>query len=112
MRFLVDMPISPAIAAWLRAQGYDAVHASDVGLFNSSDETILERAVQELRVVITADLDYPRLLALSDATGPGLVLFRAGSFNSQVKLGSGRGLRRGMRRGGGGRLLYWERLSR
>jgi predicted nuclease of predicted toxin-antitoxin system len=41
----------------------------------------LERARGEKRVVITADLDYPRLLALLGAEGPGLILFRGGEYS-------------------------------
>jgi predicted nuclease of predicted toxin-antitoxin system len=31
--------------------------------------------------VITADLDYPRLLALTGAEGPSLILFRGGDWS-------------------------------
>lgn len=44
---------------------------------------ILERARNEQRVVVTADLDYPRLLALAQAEGPGLILFRGGNYSEQ-----------------------------
>ena len=81
MRFLVDMPLSPATAAWLREQGHDAVHASDMGLHDAEDPVILGRARSEQRIVVTADLDYPRLLALSRAEGPGLILFRGGDYS-------------------------------
>ena len=81
MKFLVDMPLSPALADWLVAQGHDAVHASNVGLALAPDETILKRAGNEHRVVVTADLDFPRLIALAEADGPGLILFRAGDWN-------------------------------
>jgi predicted nuclease of predicted toxin-antitoxin system len=57
VRFLVDMPLSPALADWLQARGHDAVHAVHVGLAQATDATIAERAVTEGRVVITADLD-------------------------------------------------------
>jgi predicted nuclease of predicted toxin-antitoxin system len=32
---------------------------------------------------VTADLDYPRLLALTQAEGPGLILFRGGNYSEQ-----------------------------
>lgn len=83
MKFLVDMPLSPALAAWLVQQGHDALHAMQVGLDRSSDEVILGRARNEKRVIITADLDYPRLLALAQAEGPGLILFRGGNYGEQ-----------------------------
>jgi hypothetical protein len=44
----------------------------------SQDSEILERARAEDRIVITADLDYPRLLALLKADRPGVILFRGG----------------------------------
>jgi len=81
MRFLVDMPLSPTLAAWLRQQGHDAVHAAEIGLHRASDGVILECARGEGRVVLTADLDYPRLLLLTQAQQPGLILFRGGDYN-------------------------------
>ena len=63
MKFLVDMPLSPELAVWLSQQGYNAIHALELGLGRASDITILDRARSEKRIVITADLDYSRLLA-------------------------------------------------
>ena len=77
------MPLSPELARWLAQQGHDAVHALEAGLDRASDEVILERARKEQRVVLTADLDYPRLLALAQAEGPGLILFRGGNYSAQ-----------------------------
>src|SRR5712691_10736885 len=75
------MPLSPTLAQWLNAQGHDAIHASAVGLDRASDVAIMARAVQESRTIITADLDYPRLLAVARATGPSLILFRGGDWS-------------------------------
>ncbi len=83
MRFLIDMPLSPALAAWLRNKGHDALHATEAGLHQAPDELILDRAQIDGRVVITADLDYPRLLALTGSQGPGLILFRGGDYSEQ-----------------------------
>jgi predicted nuclease of predicted toxin-antitoxin system len=81
VKFLVDMPLSPMLAAWLRDQGHDAVHAIELGLDQESDLGILGYAKDDSRTVITADLDYPRLLALGRMTGPSLVLFRDGNWS-------------------------------
>jgi predicted nuclease of predicted toxin-antitoxin system len=81
VKFLVDMPLPPSLAGWLRSRGHTAVHASEIGLDRATDTEILTRANQEGRTVITADLDYPRLLALTGAEGPGLILFRGGDWN-------------------------------
>jgi predicted nuclease of predicted toxin-antitoxin system len=83
VKFLVDMPLSPALARWLAQQGHDAVHVLDIALDRASDEIILARARKEDTVIVTADLDYPRLLALVHAEGPGVILFRGGNYSEQ-----------------------------
>src|SRR5947209_304812 len=75
------MPLSPTLAAWLRDQGYDAVHVSELGLHRAPDTDIMARAKEESRTIITADLDYPRLLALARSTDPSLILFRDGDWS-------------------------------
>ena len=82
MKFLVDMPVSPRVAAWLTEQGHDAVHAAAKGLAQAPDSELLDRAVQEERIVITADTDFPQLLALSRAATPGVILFRGGGYTA------------------------------
>ena len=82
MKFLVDMPVSPRVAAWLTEQGHDAVHAVDLGLAEAADREILDRAVQEKRIVLTADTDFPQLLALSRARTPGVILLRGGDYSA------------------------------
>jgi predicted nuclease of predicted toxin-antitoxin system len=81
VKFLVYMPLSPALAHWLTERGHDAVHASALGLDRAADSEILARGTQDARTVITADLDYPRLLALAGAVGPSLILFRRGDWS-------------------------------
>ena len=72
------MPLSPGLAAWLVDRGHDATHAADLGLARETDAVIMARAKQEGRTDITVDLDYPRLLALAEATEPSVILFREG----------------------------------
>ena len=81
MKFLVDMPLSPVLARWLVDQGHDAVHAAEIGMQTAPDTAIIERAKQEARTLMTADLDYPRLLALTAARAPSLILFRGGNWS-------------------------------
>jgi predicted nuclease of predicted toxin-antitoxin system len=85
VKFLIDMPLSPKLAYWLNQQGHNAIHASDIGLHCASDTLIIELR-KEQRIVITADLDYPRLLALTHAEGPSLILFRGGNFSDQESI--------------------------
>jgi predicted nuclease of predicted toxin-antitoxin system len=63
------MPLSPGLAAWLVDRGHDAMHAADLGLARETDAVIMARAKQR-DDGITVDLDYPRLLALAEATEP------------------------------------------
>jgi predicted nuclease of predicted toxin-antitoxin system len=81
VKFLVDMPLSPSLAAWLRDQGHDALHAAELGLNRAPDADIIARAKREGRTIVTADLDYPRLLALAQAADPSLILFRDGDWS-------------------------------
>jgi predicted nuclease of predicted toxin-antitoxin system len=81
MKFLLDMPVSASLLEVLTRCGYSGVHAGQIGLAQASDTALLALARDEDRVVITADLDFPRLLALSAAAGPGLILFRGGNYS-------------------------------
>jgi len=83
VRFLVDMPLSPALASWLSEQGHDAIHARDRGLDRTSDQEIFEYALKEKRIIITADLDYPRIFILAKTGEPGLILFRGGNYSEK-----------------------------
>ena len=64
----------------LRGDGHDAVHVLDIGLDRASDTDILAYAKQNRRTVLTTDLDYPRLLALTQVLEPSLILFRGGDW--------------------------------
>src|SRR5437763_1375172 len=52
----------------------------------SSDNELLTVARREERVIITADLDYPRLIALQQADRPGVILFRGGAYSDRERL--------------------------
>lgn len=81
MKALLDMPVSISLLDVLQAHGHEGVHACQVNLDRATDREILERARREERIIITADLDFPQLLALSAANGPGLILFRGGNYS-------------------------------
>ncbi len=53
---------------------------------SAADDVIFAKAVAEDRVIITVDLDFARIAALSGRAGPGLVLFRAGNVSDQEML--------------------------
>lgn len=59
------------------------MHAIEVGMECAPDTEILSRAQDENRVLLTADLDFPRLFALLGVKAPGLILFRGGNYTSE-----------------------------
>ena len=46
-----------------------------------ADADMMVRAKVEARTIITADLDYPHLLATAHAAEPSLILFRDGNWS-------------------------------
>lgn len=48
----------------------------DNGLLTASDTRIFDRAVADGHVVVTADTDFPRLLALRRSSSPSVILLR------------------------------------
>jgi len=83
MKFLIDMPVSPKLVKTLEQRGHAAVHAQEIGLAGAEDSEIVSRARQEARIIVTADLDFGQLLALSNADGPGVILFRGGNYSER-----------------------------
>jgi predicted nuclease of predicted toxin-antitoxin system len=86
LKFLIDMPVTPDAGPHLRAAGHDAIHAVDLGLARAPDNELLAVARREERIVVTADLDYPRLIALQQADRPGVILFRGGTYSDREML--------------------------
>lgn len=76
MRFLLDMNISPELCSRLKAAGLEAVHWSSVGAHNARDEIIMGYAREHKQVVVTHDLDFGSVLAITHAAGPSVVQVR------------------------------------
>jgi len=75
MKFLVDECTGPAVAHWLRTQGYDVLSAYE-SLRGASDESILARAFQEDRILVTNDKDFGDHVFRSVRPHCGIVLLR------------------------------------
>lgn len=76
MRFLIDNALSNSMAEGLKKAGHDAVHVRELGMGMASDKEIMEFALKENRVIVSADTDFGTLLALYDLSKPSFILFR------------------------------------
>ena len=76
IRFLLDMGLAQSTAEFLRSLGHDAIHLRDEGLQRLPDEQIVIKAQVEGRTIITHDLDFGRIVALSGDTVPSIVTLR------------------------------------
>jgi predicted nuclease of predicted toxin-antitoxin system len=64
LKLLVDECLSPSYAALLAKRGFpDTVHPIHIGLLGARDDTIVERAFQDDRIILTSNVrDFRRLL--------------------------------------------------
>lgn len=76
MRFLADMGISQGVTNWLREQGHQVVHLRDEGLQRLGDRDVFLKAASERRVLLTCDLDFGEIVALSGGSTVSVVLLR------------------------------------
>lgn len=77
MRLLLDANLSPVVARRLNDSGHDAIHVADIGLLSAPDPEIMRAAVEDDRVLITADSDFAAMLALGAHRAPSVVLLRS-----------------------------------
>lgn len=76
MRFLADVGVAQRIVEWLIERGHEARHLSEEQLHRLPDEDIFEKAARERRILLTFDLDFPEIVALSGSVEVSVVLFR------------------------------------
>jgi predicted nuclease of predicted toxin-antitoxin system len=79
MRLLADLHIAPRTVQFLRSLGHDVLRVTDLLPATASDESIVERAGQDQRIILTQDLDMTAIIALSRRQYPSLVTLRLSS---------------------------------
>lgn len=76
MRFLLNMNVCGAVGVALTNLRQQWVHARDLGLARADDPTVVDFSRREGMTIITNDLDYADLVALSGADRPSVIIFR------------------------------------
>ncbi len=70
------MRVDVCIVRWLREQGHDATHLRDEGLHRMPNGKIFNKAISEGRIVLTFDLDFADIAALTGGKKASVILFR------------------------------------
>ena len=76
MQFLADMGVDMRVVEWLRNNGHDAKHLREEGLHRMPDGEIFTKAIRENRIIMTFDLDFGEIVALSKGKKTTVILFR------------------------------------
>ena len=77
MKLLVDMNLSPRWIELFTDAGMDAVHWSSVGRANAPDSEIMSYAEANGCVVLTQDLDFSAILAVTHGNKPSVIQIRS-----------------------------------
>jgi predicted nuclease of predicted toxin-antitoxin system len=80
MKILVDMNLSPRWVGFLADNGIEAVHWSSIGSPNTPDIEIMAYAQAYGFVVLTNDLDFGFILAISKSNKPSVLQIRTGAL--------------------------------
>jgi len=76
MNILIDMNLTPRWVPHLRSAGHQAVHWTFIGMASAPDQEICDYARLHGWVLLTNDLDFPRILAHTKEAKPSVVLLR------------------------------------
>jgi predicted nuclease of predicted toxin-antitoxin system len=79
MKLLADVHIAPRTVDFLRTLGHDVVRIPEVLPPGAPDEEIVRHAFNQGRVIVTQDLDFSALVALSGADRPSVLSLRLSS---------------------------------
>ena len=84
MRLLIDMNLSPRWVNVMLEYAIEAIHWSHVGRADASDTEIMAYAAANNYTVITHDLDFSTILAITNSNKPSVVQIRTGDISPAV----------------------------
>ncbi len=85
---LTDENIDPSIVGHLRKLGFDVFDIVENGLAGSDDETILDLANQQKRVVVTHDSAFGTLVIASGKPFAGIIYLKPGHIQTEFHITS------------------------
>lgn len=85
MRFLVDECAGPKVADWLRQQGHETFSVFDE-IRGANDQVILEKALGEYWILITADKDFGEMVYRQKRQHHGIILIRLEDQRAAAKI--------------------------
>ncbi len=87
MKVLVDMNLSPDWTRFLGDAGFEATHWSKVGPTTAPDDELIRWAAENDHIVLTNDLDFGAILAVTRGTKPSVIQVR-GDLLSPHEIGN------------------------
>lgn len=70
------MGVPGSVIVQLRQRGHDAVHLREQDMQRLPEDEIFQKAIAENRILLTFDLDFGEIVALSGKENVGIVVFR------------------------------------
>lgn len=76
MRLLLDQNLSRHLRGLLEGSKFDVIDTRNLGLQRAGDEEIVDVALRERRIIVSADSDFGAILSARQAQKPSFVLLR------------------------------------
>jgi predicted nuclease of predicted toxin-antitoxin system len=85
MKLVVDMNLTPRWIEFLRSADFESAHWSDIGDPRATDRSITDWARINGYVILTNDMDFPQILAYTQANAPSVVLLRGAPLTPEAR---------------------------
>lgn len=84
MKILIDMNLSPRWVELFDGEGIESSHWASLGATNAPDKEIMNYAKKNDYIVLTHDLDFSAILAVTHGEKPSVVQIRAENVSPDV----------------------------